>query len=100
MLINLRKLIIINNRYNKIIISKEKIMNLFNIYKDNINNDNIRIINKEHKINPVIRKNAEIKINFTLTLNFAIFYVLFIIYIRSCLFNNITKNIIKILNSF
>ena len=75
-------------------------MNLFNIYKDNINNDNIRIINKEHKINPVIRKNAEIKINFTLTLNFAIFYVLFIIYIRSCLFNNITKNIIKILNSF
>ena len=54
-------------------------MNLFNIYKDNdnINNDNIRIINKEHKINPVIRKNAEIKINFTLTLNFAIFYVLF-----------------------
>lgn len=100
MLINLRKLIIINNRYNKIIISKEKIMNLFNIYKYNINNDNIRIINKEHKINPVIRKNAEIKINFTLTLNFAIFYVLFIIYIRSCLFNNITKNIIKILNSF
>ena len=98
MLINLRKLIIINNRYNKI--SKEKIMNLFNIYKDNINNDNIWIINKEHKINPVIRKNAEIKINFTLTLNFAIFYVLFIIYIRSCLFNNITKNIIKILNSF
>ena len=75
-------------------------MNLFNIYKYNINNDNIRIINKEHKINPVIRKNAEIKINFTLTLNFAIFYVLFIIYIRSCLFNNITKNIIKILNSF
>ena len=75
-------------------------MNLFNIYKDNINNDNIRIINEEHKINPVIRKNAEIKINFTLTLNFAIFYVLFIIYIRSCLFNNITKNIIKILNSF
>ena len=75
-------------------------MNLFYIYKDNINNDNIRIINKEHKINPVIRKNAEIKINFTLTLNFAIFYVLFIIYIRSCLFNNITKNIIKILNSF